>query len=129
MGTFLLSAETGFSAAHTLPGVDMCERMHGHNWRVQATVRVREEALDRAGMGVDFRTLERLVQEAVEDFEHRYLNELPAFQDGPPSAERLTRIVADRLKTSLATAAPAATLIEVALWEMPEYRVIYRPDA
>ena len=129
MGTFLLSAEAGFSAAHTLPGVDMCERMHGHNWRVQATVRVREAALDRAGMGVDFRTLERLVQEAVADFEHRYLNELPAFQDGPPSAERLTRIVADRLKTSLATAAPAATLMEVALWELPEYRVIYRPDA
>jgi 6-pyruvoyltetrahydropterin/6-carboxytetrahydropterin synthase len=129
MGTFYLSAEAGFSAAHTLPGVAMCDRMHGHNWRVQVTVRLAEGSLDSAGMGVDFRTLERLVTESVADFEHRYLNDLPEFADGPPSAERLTRIVAGRLGAALAREAPTATISEVALWEMPQYRVIYRPDA
>lgn len=129
MGAYFLSAEAGFSAAHTLPGVAMCDRMHGHNWRVQVTVRVEERALDAAGMGVDFRTLERLVAESVADFEHRYLNDLPEFADGPPSAERLTRVVCDRLTRALAAQAPAATVREIALWEMPQYRVIYRPDA
>lgn len=129
MGTFLLSAETVFSAAHTLPGVDMCERMHGHNWRVQVTVRVPEDGLDASGMGVDFRRLEQMVETAVSEFEHRYLNELPAFADGPPSAERMARVVYTRLADALAAAAPAARVHEVSLWEMPEYRVVYRPDA
>ena len=128
MGTFLLSAEGGFSAAHTLPGVDMCERMHGHNWRVQVTVRMTEEALDATGMGVDFRTLEQMVGAAIAGFEHRYLNELPEFADGPPSAERLARVVCDKMQHALA-ATPDATVTEVTLWEMPQYRVIYRPDA
>lgn len=128
MGTFLLSAEGGFSAAHTLPGVDMCERMHGHNWRVQVTVRVTEEALGATGMGVDFRTLEQMVGAAIAGFEHRYLNELPEFADGPPSAERLARVVCDKMQHAL-TATPDATVTEVTLWEMPQYRVIYRPDA
>ena len=129
MGTFLLSAEATFSAAHTLPGVDMCERMHGHNWRVQATVRVQEHHLDAAGMGMDFRTLERMVGVAVADFEHRYLNELPDFADGPPSAERMARVVCARLERALRDAAAPAAVTEVALWEMPQYRVVYRPGA
>lgn len=127
MGTFLLSAEATFSAAHTLPGVDMCERMHGHNWRVQVTVAVPEGSLDGVGMGVDFRVIERLLEGIVDEFEHRYLNDLPAFADGPPSAERMARVVCTRMTDALADTAPAATVHEVALWEMPEYRVIYRP--
>ena len=50
---YLLSAEAGFSAAHTLPGVDMCERFHGHNWRVRLTVRVYENRLDQLGIILD----------------------------------------------------------------------------
>ena len=45
-GTFLLSAEAAFAAAHTLPGVDMCARMHGHNWRVRVTARVEADRID-----------------------------------------------------------------------------------
>ena len=59
---FLLSGEATFSAAHTLPGVDMCERMHGHNWRVRLTVRVDDDGLDDIGMGVDFRALEQVAR-------------------------------------------------------------------
>ncbi|HKI95103.1 MAG TPA: 6-carboxytetrahydropterin synthase [Gemmatimonadales bacterium] len=124
---YLLSAEAGFSAAHTLPGVPMCERMHGHNWRTRVTVRVEQDALDRSGMGVDFRTLERIAGEAVGDFEHRYLNELEPFREGPPTAERLARVVCGRVEELLARAAPAAQVVELELWEMPQYRVVYRP--
>lgn len=125
--TFLLSAETSFAAAHTLPGVDMCSRMHGHNWRVRVTVRLPAERLDAHGMGVDFRDLERVAREAVGDFEHRYLNELPAFQDRPPTAETLARVVADRVATALAGHVARPELVEVELWEMPQYKVSYRP--
>lgn len=124
---FLLSAEATFSAAHTLPGVDMCDRMHGHNWRFRLTVRVEAADLDAAGMGVDFRLIEQTAREIADVFEHRYLNDLPAFRDGPPSAERIVRVIAEQAGTLLAPIAPAVAVQEVELWEMPQYRVVYRP--
>ena len=126
-GTFLLSAEATFAAAHTLPGVDMCSRMHGHNWRVRVTVHFAAEQLDERGMGVDFRDLERWAREAVEDFEHRYLNELEAFRDRLPTAETIARLVADRVGRALSNHPSGAAVAAVDLWETPLYKVTYRP--
>jgi len=125
--TFLLSAEAAFAAAHRLPGVDMCSRMHGHNWRVRVTVRVAADRLDALGMGVDFRDLEQFTREAVSEFEHQYLNELPAFADRPPTAETLARVVTERVTARLAGHPTGAAVAEVELWEMPQYKVTYRP--
>lgn len=125
--TFHLSAESMFAAAHTLPGVDMCARMHGHNWRVRTTVRIAASRLDAQGMGVDFRDLERYAREAVADFEHQYLNDLPVFRDRPPTAETIARVVAERVTAALADHPSGAALTEVELWEMPQYKVVYRP--
>jgi 6-pyruvoyltetrahydropterin/6-carboxytetrahydropterin synthase len=127
MSAFLLSSEAAFSAAHTLPGVDMCARMHGHNWRVRVTVQVDGDRLDAHGMGMDFRVLEQMTREAVQDFEHRYLNELAPFAERSPSAEAIARVVADRVATRLRGHPSGARLHEVELWEMPQYRVVYRP--
>ncbi|MBI4502107.1 MAG: 6-carboxytetrahydropterin synthase [Gemmatimonadetes bacterium] len=124
---YLLSAEAGFSAAHTLPGIDMCQRLHGHNWRVRLTVRVPESRLDGLGMGVDFREIERVARDVVADFEHRYLNDLPEFSDRPPTAERVAKVVCSRATERLANLAPAAEVADVEVWETPEYRVVYRP--
>jgi 6-pyruvoyltetrahydropterin/6-carboxytetrahydropterin synthase len=127
MSHFLLSAEAGFSAAHTLPGVDRCGNMHGHNWRVRVTVRVSAEQLDGHGMGVDFRDLERVTREAVGDFEHSYLNDLATFASRPPSAETIARVVSERVTRSLAEHPSGAAVTQVELWEMPQYKVVYRP--
>lgn len=126
-GDFLLSAEATFSAAHTLAGVEMCSRMHGHNWRVRVTVRVAADRVDAQGMGVDFRVLERAARESVSDFEHRYLNELDAFQQRPPSAEAIARVVCERVGGRLAGHGSGVTITQVELWEMPQYKVVYRP--
>jgi 6-pyruvoyltetrahydropterin/6-carboxytetrahydropterin synthase len=124
---YLLSAEAGFSAAHTLPGVDMCERFHGHNWRVRLTVRIPESRLDGLGMGVDFREIERVTKEVVAAFEHRYLNDLPEFSERPPTAERVAKIVCTRAAERFKGVSPAAEISSVEVWETPEYRVVYRP--
>jgi 6-pyruvoyltetrahydropterin/6-carboxytetrahydropterin synthase len=126
MGHYLLSAEAGFSAAHHLPGIDMCDRFHGHNWRVRLTVRVDENALDDQGMGVDFRAIETAVQHAVSDFEHRHLNDLPDFREQPPTAERIAKVIHQRARERLGDLTGRATIAQVEVWEMPEYRVIYR---
>ncbi len=125
MGHYLLSAEATFSAAHTLPEVETCDRFHGHNWRVRLTVRVEEGALDAGGMGVDFREIERIARDAVADFDHRYLNDLELFRQAPPTAERIAAVISQRAAAGLGTT-PAA-VEEVEVWEMPEYRVVYRP--
>ncbi len=127
MAYFLLSAEASFSAAHTLPGVPDCERMHGHNWRVRFTVRVAADALDRLGIGVDFRVIERAAVEAVADFDHTYLNENDAFREQPPTAERVAVVVCERVQAALRDAAPTARVEEIEVWEMPQYRVSYHP--
>jgi 6-pyruvoyltetrahydropterin/6-carboxytetrahydropterin synthase len=126
-GTFLLSAEATFAAAHTLPGVDMCSRMHGHNWRVRVTIRFAAAGLDERGMGVDFRDLERWTRDAVADFEHQYLNELEPFRERLPTAETLARVVAERVATHLAHHPSGAAVAGVDLWETPLYKVTYCP--
>jgi len=125
---FLLSAETSFSAAHHLPGVDTCDRVHGHDWRVRLTVRVDASVLDSSGMAVDFREVERTVRAAVEDFEHRDLNRLEVFAGTAPTAEQVARIVCQRAHARLAEAVPAARVAEVEVWETPTFRVVYRPS-
>ena len=125
---FLLSAETSFSAAHHLPGVDTCDRVHGHDWRVRLTVRVDAAVLGASGMAVDFREVERTARAAVEDFEHRDLNRLEVFADTAPTAEQVARIVCQRAHARLGEAAPAARVEEVEVWETPTFRVVYRPS-
>jgi 6-pyruvoyltetrahydropterin/6-carboxytetrahydropterin synthase len=124
---YLLSAEATFAAAHTLPGVAKCERMHGHNWRVRLTVRVEAAALDEGGMAVDFRVVEDAVRAAVSEFDHAYLNDLEPFGDNPPTAERLAEVVCQRTSEQLGAAAPGARVDAVEIWETPQYRVEYRP--
>ncbi len=124
---FLLSAETSFSAAHRLPGVDTCDRIHGHDWRVRLTVRVDAAALGASGMAVDFREVEHTARAAVEDFEHRDLNQLAVFSGTAPTAEHVARLVGERAHARLARSAPAARVEEVEVWETPTYRVVYRP--
>ncbi|MFQ5550684.1 MAG: 6-pyruvoyl tetrahydropterin synthase family protein [Gemmatimonadales bacterium] len=126
MGHYQLSAETSFSAAHTLPGVDLCERFHGHNWNVRLTVRVDEPGLDKTGMGIDFRVIEQTVRDAVEDWDHRYLNDVEPFRDIAPTAENIARVLCDRAAESLAGNGNVS-VAEVEVWETPKYRVIYRP--
>ena len=125
---FLLSAETSFSAAHRLPGIDMCDRIHGHDYRVRLTVRVDAAAVGASGMAVDFREVERTARAAVEDFEHRDLNQLDAFSGTAPTAEQVARIVSERAHARLERSAPTARVEEVEVWETPAYRVVYRPS-
>ena len=127
-GHFLLSAETTFSAAHTLPGAGACEQMHGHNWRVRITVHVEETELDEEGMGIDFRVLDEIVKSSVSDFDHAYLNNLEPFKDHPPTAELIAREVYRRARALMENALQSAALAEVEVWEMAGYRAVYRPQ-
>ena len=94
-----VSVEGHFAAAHNLRGYQgNCEHLHGHNWRVKATVRA--SCLDPIGMAVDFRVLKRAMARILDELDHKYLNkDVPAFRDGAanPTTENLAREIFGQL--------------------------------
>ncbi|MDW7771841.1 MAG: 6-carboxytetrahydropterin synthase QueD [Desulfobulbaceae bacterium] len=92
--------KTHFSGGHHLrnyPG--NCERPHGHNWKIQVTVRA--EKTDEIGMGIDFRTLKNHVKKVIDELDHRDLNEHPGFKDINPSSEHIAMFIFNELKNEL----------------------------
>jgi len=88
-----------FEAAHFIDGyAGKCARLHGHNWTVEAVVR--GEELDALGMLVDFKILKTELKKILDDFDHRYLNELETFARENPTAENLARKIFERLAAS-----------------------------
>lgn len=117
--------KTHFSGGHHLrdyPG--NCERPHGHNWKVK--VKVRANALDRLGMGIDFKTLKKHVNRVVDDLDHRDLNEHPAFLDKNPSSENIAMFIFSELKDELQT--ERHKLYSVQVRETDSSGVIYYGD-
>lgn len=116
--TYDLRVVTEFSSAHVLRGYPgACERIHGHNFRVDVVVRAR--ALDELGMGIDFRVLTQMTEEITGELDHRLLNEIPPFDEVNPTAENIAAHIYHRLGRSLAAseAAPRVSVHEVTVHE------------
>jgi 6-pyruvoyltetrahydropterin/6-carboxytetrahydropterin synthase len=97
---FDISIKTHFAGAHHLrdyPGD--CEHPHGHNWKVEVTVRA--VTLDELGMGIDFKVLKKMVNKVIDELDHRDLNTLPAFCDINPSSEHIAMFIFDNLQGQL----------------------------
>ena len=79
---------TQFAAAHRLENFNgKCEGLHGHNWKVE--VFLVGKNLDGAGLLMDFGVVKARTKQVLEEIDHKYLNELAAFQDRNPSSENL----------------------------------------
>jgi 6-pyruvoyltetrahydropterin/6-carboxytetrahydropterin synthase len=97
---YTLTVESQFSAAHYLvdyPGA--CKRVHGHNWKVKATVMAEE--LDEMGMVIDLITLDNMLGECLERFDHHVLNEIEPFDKINPTSEQIARYVFEWLEKRL----------------------------
>ena len=95
-----LTVEREFPAAHYLREYDGdCARMHGHNYRVQITVR--GEQLDEAGMLIDFGDLKQLCDSVIDELDHRCLNELAPFDEINPTSENLARYLYETIRDGL----------------------------
>ena len=94
-----IEVRAAFEAAHYIDGyAGKCARLHGHNWEVTAVVT--GETLDGLGMLIDFRVLKAELRRVLDDFDHRFLNELAEFAEENPTAENLARLIYERLKAS-----------------------------
>lgn len=118
-----ISSRAAFEAAHFIAGYDgKCARLHGHNWTVEAVVR--GEKLDELGMLIDFKILKAELNKILDDFDHRFLNELETFATENPTAENLARIIFQRLATSEIFSA-STKLFAVKVYETPNSCVTY----
>ena len=87
-----LKVVSEFAAAHKLRGYEgECEKLHGHNWRVEVVVVA--DSLDSVGLAVDFKDLKQWLNGILDRLDHRYLNELEPFQSENPSSENLARVI------------------------------------
>ena len=87
---------TQFAAAHRLENFNgKCESLHGHNWKVE--VFLAGPTLDGTGLLLDFGVVKARTREVLEEVDHKYLNELAAFQDRNPSSENLACYLYERL--------------------------------
>lgn len=96
---FEIEVSAAFEAAHFIEGyAGKCARLHGHNWTVEAIIR--GEELDELGMLVDFKILKAELKKILDDFDHRFLNELETFAQENPTAENIARKIYQRLAAS-----------------------------
>ena len=94
-----LTVESAFEAAHRIenyPG--KCARLHGHNWIVEAIVQGTE--LNELGILIDFKILKSELNKILDEFDHRYLNELENFSKKNPTAENLAKEIFEKLSAS-----------------------------
>ena len=97
---FELMVETTFSSAHQLKGYrGKCERLHGHNWKVQ--VHVIAEKLNEIDIAIDFHEMKRLTNEVVSTLDHSILNEIFPFTEKNPSSENIAKWVYDSLRKKI----------------------------
>ena len=115
-----------FSSAHRLREYEgNCEKLHGHNWRVEVTVA--GKTVDRLGMLVDFRQAKRALRAILDELDHRYLNDLAPFARMNPTTENLARWIAGRMGSSFPPAG-GATVSRVTVWESEGCSATYTAD-
>lgn len=116
---------TSFSAAHRLENFyGKCESLHGHNWKVE--VFLKGDKLDEAGLLQDFGVVKVRARELLEEVDHKYLNELPAFSHQNPSSENLARHLFERLGAALNR--EGVKVSRVSVWESDSSCASYYQD-
>jgi 6-pyruvoyltetrahydropterin/6-carboxytetrahydropterin synthase len=122
---FELKVITRFAAAHQLKMVaEKCENLHGHNWKIE--VCVAGEALNDAGVLIDFGKLKAHILEIISELDHTFLNELGCFKNGNPSSENIALYIANALQEKIHD--PAISVSRVTAWESEDACASFIPQ-
>lgn len=122
---YTLKIKARFCAAHHLRGyVGKCERVHGHNYTVEAEIGA--EKPDKNGLCVDYFVIADMLALLTEQLDHRDLNTLPPFDVINPSAENLAKWFYDALVAQLRKGPhKTVNLCAITVWETPDFCVRY----
>jgi 6-pyruvoyltetrahydropterin/6-carboxytetrahydropterin synthase len=117
--------ETHFSSAHQLRGYKgECEKLHGHNYKVQ--VFVIAERLNEIDIAIDFHELKKLAGEVIAPLDHVFLNEIFPFTEKNPSSENIAKWIYDSLRKKLNN--DNIHLSAVTVWESDTSSATYFED-
>ena len=118
---FEVSVTMEFAAAHRLNEyTGECSNIHGHTWKVETGIA--SPSLNEDGMVIDFRDLKSALRSVLDQYDHRYLNEIPPFNEINPTAENMAREIYGRLKLLLHPSTPTW----VRVWESSSSSALYR---
>ncbi|MBI5143751.1 MAG: 6-carboxytetrahydropterin synthase QueD [Candidatus Omnitrophica bacterium] len=105
-----IKVKSGFSAAHNLKNYKgKCEKLHGHNWVVEAVFAY--ERLGNDSIAIDFREAKRILREITEGLDHSYLNEPAILKGMNPTSENVAKFIYDAVKKK------NRNLKSVSVWE------------
>jgi 6-pyruvoyltetrahydropterin/6-carboxytetrahydropterin synthase len=122
---FEVCIEHTFAAGHALREYKgKCENVHGHNYRVQVTLR--GEKLDSTGLLADFVDLKKLLREISEPLDHVFLNDMEPFTTLNPSAENIAWYICDKLQKGMHQK-NEVEVAEVKVWETDVQSASYKP--
>jgi 6-pyruvoyltetrahydropterin/6-carboxytetrahydropterin synthase len=123
---FEVEITTNFSAAHRLRNYNgKCERLHGHNYRVEVTARA--DAPREDGLLIDFGELKSITGSVLEKLDHAYLNDVPPFDTIEPSAENISAHIFHEVSRELGER--GGLLYSVSVWESDTSRATFIRDA
>jgi 6-pyruvoyltetrahydropterin/6-carboxytetrahydropterin synthase len=88
-----------FSSAHHLRNYKgRCERVHGHNWKVELVVSGKEL---KNGMLIDFTILKEKLKGVLDILDHRDLNTIPFFKKKNPTSENICLYIYEKMEKAL----------------------------
>ncbi len=123
---FEVTVEQTFAAGHALRNYHgKSEDVHGHNYRVRVTVE--GEQLDSTGLLVDFLEVNRLISGAVGYLDHRFINDLPPFDEINPSAENIAKYFYDQDQRRDCSNEVPVHISAIQVWETDTSSAVYRP--
>jgi 6-pyruvoyltetrahydropterin/6-carboxytetrahydropterin synthase len=97
---FELKVVADFAAAHQLRNFEgNCEKLHGHNWKVEVTLC--GDKLNKAGLLMDFREIKDATDRVLKELDHSFLNDLPPFKNESPSSENIAAYLYGKLSNEL----------------------------
>lgn len=117
-----LTVVSRFAAAHQLRNYKgKCENLHGHNWKVEVTVRAKE--LNEIGLGLDFTEIKEALNHVLNQLDHSFLNDLSMFETDNPSSENISRWVCEHLSDRLDDG--NVQVLRVTIWESEDACATY----
>ncbi|HBL23243.1 MAG TPA: 6-carboxytetrahydropterin synthase QueD, partial [Deltaproteobacteria bacterium] len=113
-GMFTLCVKDSFAAAHRLVGYKgKCEELHGHNFTVE--VFISGDRLADDGMLVDFQTIKGHLQNVLDVLDHKYINDIPFFNERASSAEYIAMYIFTEMEKRMGQ--DPVSVREVRVWE------------
>jgi 6-pyruvoyltetrahydropterin/6-carboxytetrahydropterin synthase len=122
--TYQVAVRRRLIAQHYLIGGDWGKENELHSHQYVVEIQVEGEQLDQHGYLVDIVAVEAGLEEIVEYFSDRTLNDLPEFSGLNPSIEHFARSICQRIGARMAESGASAVVTKI--WETEDAWAAYR---